>query len=275
MLQAAWAKAGGGGDDEKTPLVSTGADWIVTRAFVREGLHTPYRYVLDDGGVRVGDEAAALGALAAGAKSPAAYVKELRVTTLEGMSTRLAARRAAARSPPVWLLSMSLVGEPRALPAAFLCGAADTAQMRPLADTPQDSKISYRLDTGGASSANGGGGGEPGGDLGSIIKVRLRTGGGISAPHPSPLEGAVVHIKKMRLCDTANGDEVRFPCERGDFKWAQISICSTSFQRQTFGSAPTRSSNFPPSIRIARRLQVRGGMRDVRDKPCGFVVLQT
>ncbi|KAI6238357.1 hypothetical protein M3Y99_00697700 [Aphelenchoides fujianensis] len=197
ILQEIW-NAHDAESNRLTPLGTTGNDWLVGFLYVREGSHTPYRYVLNTSCIRP----------RSGPDEP--YVKELRRSALEGSSTRLSKKKSAQPKSPSWLLSMSLDAESRLLPLIFLCGMKDTAEMNVISNTPTDNLLSYRL---------------KGADLGELCKVRVKTERRALLGPQSTKEAngkaeesvvassgdPMVHIKKMRLSDTANGDEIRFP----------------------------------------------------------------
>ncbi|KAI6230554.1 Doublecortin family protein [Aphelenchoides fujianensis] len=197
ILQEIW-NAHDAESNRLTPLGTTGNDWLVGFLYVREGSHTPYRYVLNTSCIRP-------------RSSPdEPYVKELRRSALEGSSTRLSKKKSAQPKSPSWLLSMSLDAESRLLPLIFLCGMKDTAEMNAISNTPTDNLLSYRL---------------KGADLGELCKVRVKTerrallgpqstketNGKAEEAAVASSSDQMVHIKKMRLSDTANGDEIRFP----------------------------------------------------------------
>ncbi|KAI6203860.1 Doublecortin family protein [Aphelenchoides besseyi] len=194
-----------------TPLGTTGNDWLVGFLYVREGAHTPYRYVLNSSIIRP----------RSGPEDP--YVKELRRSALEGTSTRVSKKKALEYRTPTWLLSMSLTAESKLLPLVYLCGMKDTAQMDVISATPTDNLLSFRLKEA---------------DLGDLCKVRvkadkrailgeqnIRSVDEQKQSAASNPKAPTFHIKKvgneteirintsdqMRLSDSVNGDEIRFP----------------------------------------------------------------
>ncbi|KAI6171578.1 Doublecortin family protein [Aphelenchoides bicaudatus] len=187
-LQRIWDKYGGP-ELAQTINGTTGNDWITGSMYIREGAHVPYRYVLGGSKIkpRKNDE------------QP--YIKELKRSALEGMSTRVSKKKTDKLLPPSWLLSMSLGPESRLLPIASLCGTKDTGQMTAISEAPSDNMVSFQLKDS---------------DLGNICKVRLKTNPKSllklsEEEHAARMRNPMVFIRKMRLVDNVNGDEIRFP----------------------------------------------------------------
>uniref|UniRef100_A0A914CMX7 PLAT domain-containing protein n=1 Tax=Acrobeloides nanus TaxID=290746 RepID=A0A914CMX7_9BILA len=154
---------------------------------LRESAHTPYRYVLNQARVRPREQ------------DDSPYVKELLVTQMEGLSTKISKKKAQALEKSHWVLSMSLGDQCSLLPKVTLCGEEGSAEMEILNTTPTDWIISYSLKNV---------------ELGLLRKVRVEVDQS-QRLNVFPEEGDNpenhVFIKKMRLCDTANGAELRFP----------------------------------------------------------------
>lgn len=124
---------------------------------------------------------------------------------------------------PSWVLSMSIGENSRLIPHVFLCGTKDNAQMTPITEMPNDNLLSFQLKDF---------------DLGNICKVRLKTDQqSLLKPNDEEDEQPVVYIKRMRLSDNANGDEIRFPsADVGLISWKSNKCC-----RSRWTSTPSSS----------------------------------
>uniref|UniRef100_A0A915EAR3 PLAT domain-containing protein n=1 Tax=Ditylenchus dipsaci TaxID=166011 RepID=A0A915EAR3_9BILA len=168
-------------------LPKTSSQWMINHAVLRESTHTPYRYVLSQARLRrrLADE------------DP--YIKELLTTEMEGISTKISKKKAGKRLESNWILSMAITDGSTLLPVVMLCGAKNTSlQMQNLDPTPTDNIISYQLKSS---------------KVGLLRKIRVSVNK--ERLNISPNEGQetddFVGIQKIRVCDTANGDELRFP----------------------------------------------------------------
>lgn len=149
VLQTIWEQRHSDINGQHFPIGTTGNDWLIGSLYIREGSHTPYRYVLNSSRIRPRKSE----------HDP--FIKELRRSALEGMPTRASKRKVTTdHVTPSWLLSLSVGEDSRLLPHIFLCGTKDTAQMKPISETAVDNFLSYQLKDS---------------DLGNICKVRLKT----------------------------------------------------------------------------------------------------
>ncbi|KAH7728584.1 doublecortin family protein [Aphelenchoides avenae] len=174
--------------------LSTSNDWVVSYVILRESLHTPYRYVLRQAKVkhRNTDE------------DP--YVKELMVSEMEGMPTKISKKKAAKKSKPNWILSLHVSEGSNLLPQVTLCGEKDCVTMKVLDPTPTDNILSYQASA----------------DTGPLRKVRVGIDP-VQRINVLPDEDAdleprnFLYVTKMRVNDTVNGDELRFPAADVEF----------------------------------------------------------
>lgn len=175
-LQTIWERRHSDINGLQLSVGTTGNDWLVGSLYIREGPHTPYRYVLNNSRIRPRKSN----------KDP--FVKELRRSALEGMPTKMSKRKMSIdHSTPSWLLSMSIGEDSKLLPFVFLCGTKDTAQMKTISETPTDNYLSYQLKDS---------------DLGNICKVRLKTDSKsllkIAEDVKETSKPAMVYIRKVK-----------------------------------------------------------------------------
>ncbi|KAE9549449.1 hypothetical protein FO519_007343 [Halicephalobus sp. NKZ332] len=161
------------------------------RALIRESTHTPYRMVLEHSRIvpRRDDEDS--------------FVKELRTSRMEGLSTKLSKKsKVSKKKPPTWVVSMLIDDQSTLLPEVTLCGADGTQKMQCLDTSPTDNIVGYQLKNS---------------EVGDLKKIRV----GVDRKqrlNVLPEEGTDpkprVYIKKIRVIDAVNGDEVRFPAAK-------------------------------------------------------------
>ncbi|CAD5205759.1 unnamed protein product [Bursaphelenchus okinawaensis] len=190
VLQNIWDRHLNGSLSQHT-LGTSGNEWLLGDLTVREGQHVPFKYVLSASKVRPRES------------DDEPYVLELRVSAMEGMSTRLKKSKAPHRSPSAWFLSMALSEHSNLMPTITLCGKNYATEMHPISQTATDRMISFQNREKRKEV------------LAAVAKVRVTVAKDrfmkfASDQEFNPTE-PMLHIMKMRLVDNANGDEVRFP----------------------------------------------------------------
>ena len=178
---------------DKTGLdTPVGTDFLISYVIVRESPHAPYRTVLGHSRIQprrdnVPDDS---------------FVKELRMTSMEGLSTKVPKKKATKKKAPTWVVSMILEDDSRLLPEVTLCGEKENQKMKCLDLTPSDNILGYQLKDA---------------EIGPLRKVRVGIDHGLrlNAPGKDVEEDLSsknkVFIKKIRVVDAVNGDELRFP----------------------------------------------------------------
>ncbi|KAL3085390.1 hypothetical protein niasHS_010459 [Heterodera schachtii] len=182
------------------PPAAANSSFVFSQIRLTESPHTPYRYVLNRSQLheRRCDQ-------------PENYslVKELLTTEMEGISTRLRNRKNQSKKMPrKWLLQMALSEGSTILPEVFLCWEKEALAMTPLDSPLSDGILSYQH--------------ENVDNFELFTKVRILSDGQtfLEAPNSVQIgqqnEAAAnkmpfTYVDKVRICDTANGDELRFP----------------------------------------------------------------
>ncbi|KAI1733284.1 PLAT/LH2 domain-containing protein [Ditylenchus destructor] len=231
----------------------TGNSWLVSHAILRESTHTPYRYVLKQNRVhRSSDQSQSC-------------IKELLTTEMEGISTRVNKKKIGKRLESNWILSMAISDSSTFLPVVTLCGEKKVSmEMRNLDPTPTDNIISYQLKSS---------------KVGTLRKIRIAVGKEklkvppVSQQTPNrSYAGDYVGIHKIRLCDTANGDELRFPSAEVDLFQHSVYEFSAIFPDQppipivVYGIRVATSKSTvgqSPASDILIRLSLNGEMGDI------------
>ncbi|VDM42943.1 unnamed protein product [Toxocara canis] len=167
--------------------INVAADWLVDRVVIRESPHVPYRFVLKHSRVKEVEEDGEI-------------FKEIVLSEMEGLPTKINKKKARKREKPQYVLSMTLGERSTLAPNVSLCSANAAVQMAIIDTAPVDGIISFQ---------------EKSADIGLITKVRIAVDGSqrlnrILAEEGIHSEENVLEIRKMRLTDTMNGDELRF-----------------------------------------------------------------
>uniref|UniRef100_A0A914HVG1 Doublecortin domain-containing protein n=1 Tax=Globodera rostochiensis TaxID=31243 RepID=A0A914HVG1_GLORO len=186
--------------------LSANSSFVLSQIRLHESTHTPYRYVLNRSHLRerVADQQQ---------QTTTSLAKELLTTEMEGISTRLSKRKSQAKSVPSrWLLQMSVAEGSTILPEVMLCGEKQSITMTPVDNSLTDGILSFQLDN--STDFD-----DP------FIKIRILSDGktfllaGTDQKQPENAEAEAggsgelpfTYVDKVRMCDTANGDELRFP----------------------------------------------------------------
>uniref|UniRef100_A0A183C6K4 PLAT domain-containing protein n=1 Tax=Globodera pallida TaxID=36090 RepID=A0A183C6K4_GLOPA len=187
------------------PLTAN-SSFVLSQIRLHESTHTPYRYVLNRSHLRerVADQQQ---------QTTTSLAKELLTTEMEGISTRLSKRKSQAKSVPSrWLLQMSVAEGSTILPEVMLCGEKRSIAMTPVDNSLTEGILSFQLDN--LTDFD-----DP------FIKIRILSDGqtlllaGTDQQQPANVEDKAggsgelpfTYVDKVRICDTANGDELRFP----------------------------------------------------------------
>uniref|UniRef100_A0A7E4W5E3 Doublecortin domain-containing protein n=1 Tax=Panagrellus redivivus TaxID=6233 RepID=A0A7E4W5E3_PANRE len=168
--------------------LGVGVDFICSYIVVRESKHAPYRTVMADSKVQPRRE-----------NIPNdSYVKELRTTQMEGLSTKLPKSKQIPQKTPKWVVSLLLDDNSNLLPEVTLCGSLKDGRMSCLDATPTDNIVSYQL---------------KGSKFGDLKKIRIGVDHAqrLNLPPEEIFERNRVYIQKLRVCDVVNGDELRLP----------------------------------------------------------------
>lgn len=170
---------------------SVGDDFIIQHALIRESTHTPYRMVLEHSRIVPRRD------------NEDSFVKELRTSRMEGLSTKLSKKsKVVKKKPPTWVVSMLIDDQSTLLPEVTLCGIEKIEKMQCLDTSPTDNIVGYQLKNS---------------EIQDLKKIRISVDRK-QRLNVLPEEGtdpkARIYIKKMRVIDAVNGDEVRFPAAK-------------------------------------------------------------
>uniref|UniRef100_A0A0M3HMX0 Doublecortin domain-containing protein n=1 Tax=Ascaris lumbricoides TaxID=6252 RepID=A0A0M3HMX0_ASCLU len=159
--------------------VNVASNWLVDRVLIRESPHAPYRFVLKHSRVKEVEEDGEL-------------FKEIVLSEMEGLPTKVGKKKARKREKPQYILSMVIADHSTLIPNVTLCGEQVSAQMSIIDKAPHSEQ-----------------------DVGLILKLRIEVDSAQKLLHVPAEESVhadegVLEIRRMCLTDTANGDELRF-----------------------------------------------------------------
>ncbi|KAK0426491.1 hypothetical protein QR680_009738 [Steinernema hermaphroditum] len=159
--------------------------WIVSYLTVRKSNHFPQRRVLKRSRCRPL------------AERNASYVKQLYYVKTEEMTTRISKKKKAIQGPKEshWMLSMKLREDSTVLPEVILCSRETEVKMDVISREMVDGVVNY----------------EKKGNIGTITKIRVGMDSFSYVKGKEKATPEVSFILKMRLVDSANGDELPFP----------------------------------------------------------------
>uniref|UniRef100_A0A915B332 PLAT domain-containing protein n=1 Tax=Parascaris univalens TaxID=6257 RepID=A0A915B332_PARUN len=167
--------------------INIASNWLIDRVLIRESPHAPYRFVLKHSRVKPIEEDGEL-------------FKEIVLSEMEGLPTKVGKKKARKREKPQYILSMVIADHSTLIPNVTLCAEQACAQMSIIDKTPVNGIISFQHKEQ---------------DVGLILKLRIEVDSAQRLLHV-PAEGSVhadeevLEIRRMCLVDTANGDELRF-----------------------------------------------------------------
>ncbi|VDM96949.1 unnamed protein product [Thelazia callipaeda] len=152
--------------------IPVAGDWITDKVTIRESHHAPYRFVLSFN----------------------------QQTEMEGLPTKMRKKKVSPKKQQHWILSMTIGKESTLVPKVMICSQIDCVEMAIISTTPTDMIINFEKTT----------------NIPIITKVRVSVSGDRKLNHTSsnykPASSHnMIEILKMKLHDSLNGDEVRFP----------------------------------------------------------------
>uniref|UniRef100_A0AAF5Q1T5 Doublecortin family protein n=1 Tax=Wuchereria bancrofti TaxID=6293 RepID=A0AAF5Q1T5_WUCBA len=186
--------------DRRHINVSMANDWIAEKVTVRESHHAPYRYVMAVNRVKSMEEENEKAKEDTCDDIGDLFV-ELLLSEMEGLSTKISKKKALSRKQPQWILSMTIGEGSTLVPKVTLCAENTSAEMTIVATTPIDMIITFQ---------------QKAADISTIIKVRVGIDDSqyLNCTSSDDLQfndGNIIEIQKMKLYDSENGDELRFP----------------------------------------------------------------
>ncbi|CEF68656.1 PLAT/LH2 domain and Doublecortin domain and Lipase/lipooxygenase, PLAT/LH2 domain and Myosin-like IQ motif-containing domain and P-loop containing nucleoside triphosphate hydrolase domain-containing protein [Strongyloides ratti] len=170
-------------------------NWMIEKIYIRESLHNPFRYVIKEGKLFVlplNDE-----------KENVIYCKEMFVSNMEGLATKISKKKQKNSNVSKWLLTMTIDNTSNLLPQIIICGEKSYITLNPVNLTPIDNKLSFNSNEC---------------DLGLLTKIRIETVNSIKMDRLMSKEEDEVlnqnedhlYIERIRITDIINGDELRF-----------------------------------------------------------------
>uniref|UniRef100_A0A915PSL7 Doublecortin domain-containing protein n=1 Tax=Setaria digitata TaxID=48799 RepID=A0A915PSL7_9BILA len=183
--------------DGHATSVTTASDWIAEKVTIRESHHAPYRYVMGFSRVKAMEKKDEN----TNEDDDGNTFIELLLSEMEGLSTKTSRKKALSRKKPKWILWMT-VGEGSTLtPKVTLCTENTSEEMTVVATTLTDMIITFE---------------QKAADVSMIIKVRVGIDDSqrlkfVQADDVELTNESMVEIQKMKLYDSENGDELRFP----------------------------------------------------------------
>ncbi|KAM3721449.1 Oxygen-regulated protein [Dirofilaria immitis] len=186
-------------DRQRVTNVAMASDWIAEKVIVRESHHAPYRYVMAITRVKTTEENEK--------DEEDRYDNigdvfiELLLSEMEGLPTKISKKKVLSKKKPQWILSMTIGEGSTLIPRVTLCTENSSAEMTIITTSPNNMTITFQQKTA---------------DISMITKVRI----GIDESQRLnyfPTDDVkldkenIIEIQKMKLFDTENGDELRFP----------------------------------------------------------------
>ncbi|CAG9537579.1 unnamed protein product [Cercopithifilaria johnstoni] len=180
--------------------IAIASDWIAEKVTVRESHHAPYRYVMALNRVKTSEEENDKVKEEMYDDMGNVFV-ELLVSEMEGLSTKASKKKALSRKKPQWILWMTIGEGSTLMPRVVLCTEDRCVEMTIVTTTPTDMVISFEQKTA---------------DISMIIKVRIGIDKSQRLNYNLPDnvklgDENIIEIQKMKLYDSENGDELRFP----------------------------------------------------------------
>ncbi|TKR92365.1 hypothetical protein L596_007034 [Steinernema carpocapsae] len=208
------------------------SDWIVSYMTVRKSNHFPQRRVLKRSRCRPL------------ADKNASYVKQLYYVKTEQMTTRISKKKKMTQGvkESEWLLSMKMREDSTVIPEVVLCGSKEETRMGVVNKTLVDGIVNFQSK----------------GGLGSISKIRVGLDhfeyvGGKENAKPE-----VSFILKIRLVDTANGDELIFPDPYVALQ-PHNSICVIEFPAKWPDVEPSKGSEW---VQVSEQVDLNADFRN-------------
>lgn len=170
------------------------SNWMIEKIYIRESLHNPFRYVIKEGKLFMlpcNDD-----------KEHIIYCKEMLVSNMEGLATKISKKKQKRNNLSKWLLTMTIDHTSNLLPEITICGEKSCVKLTPVNLTPIDNKLSFN-----SNECN----------LGLLTKIRIEIINPIKMERLIPKEDEVLkknedylYIDRIRITDIINGDELRF-----------------------------------------------------------------
>ncbi|VBB25451.1 unnamed protein product [Acanthocheilonema viteae] len=180
--------------------IAMASDWIAEKITARESHHAPYRYVMGMNRVKTLEEKNQKVKEEMYGDIGDIFV-ELLLSEMEGLSTKISKKKASSRKQPQWILWMTIGEGSTLLPSVMLCTEDKCVEMTVTATTPINMIITFQQKTAAISR---------------IIKVRIGIDNSqrlnYNPPDDTKIDDKnIIEIQKMKLYDSENGDELRFP----------------------------------------------------------------
>ncbi|VDK72966.1 unnamed protein product [Onchocerca ochengi] len=210
-------------DRQHVTSLSVASDWIAEKVIVRESHHAPYRYVMAITRVKTVEEENEEIEEDDKYNDIGDVFVELLLSEMEGLSTKTSKKKALSKKKSQWILSMTIGKGSTLIPRVTLCTENATAEMTIVTTTPTDMVITFQKEA----------------DLSTITKVRIGVDDSQRLNY--------IPTDDMKLYDSENGDELRFPA---------INAILTSDSIYEF---PAVWPDIPPILNVVYTITVNSG----------------
>uniref|UniRef100_A0A1I7VML2 Doublecortin domain-containing protein n=1 Tax=Loa loa TaxID=7209 RepID=A0A1I7VML2_LOALO len=187
-------------DRQHVTNIAVANDWVAEKVTIRESHHAPYRYVMGVNRVKALEEEKEK-AKEETYDDMGDVFMELLLSEMEGLSTKINKKKVLSRKQSRWILSMTISKGSTLVPKVTLCTENTSTEMTIVATTPTDMIITFQ---------------QKAADISMIIKVRVGIDDSQRLNYIAPdnvklNDENIIEIQKMKLYDSENGDELRFP----------------------------------------------------------------